>query len=428
MTSAIARNIFYLFQQNLLRLFVGLGVGIWMARYLGAELYGQFNYILSFAFVFHPILSFGLEEIVVKKIKEYPLRVNEILGSAALIRTFAAFIFSILVVFFICLQNIPFDVATLVLLYSSFLLFRPFDVIESYYYAELDLKKVTRIKNILFILVSCIKALLIIKQSTLIYFVLLSGIEVLMVGLGNLLIYSLSDRLSLSSWRTDKALMKEMFHESYPIMFNVLIFSALAKVDQLFIANLASFNDLGAYSAAAKLIDVWQFAPLILSGVFFTKIAESRGDRDEERWLMLYFSSMLWLSLLLVLGVALLGNMVIDFAYGSKFSYAKSFMLLYSVQFIFFFYSQARTKYFANLNSSSINVLVSSIALGVNCILNYFFIRWLGAIGAIYASIIAYLFAVATVCLFSHSLLKMTLLYCRSLLSPFKKGFFSYKK
>jgi len=62
------RNTSWLMGERILRMGVGLFVGIWVARYLGPEQFGLLSYAQSFVFLFTAIATLGLDGIVVREL------------------------------------------------------------------------------------------------------------------------------------------------------------------------------------------------------------------------------------------------------------------------------------------------------------------------------------------------------------------------
>ena len=69
---------------RIVRMGVGLLVGVWLARYLGPSLYGEFNYAFAFAMMFAPVAMLGLDEIGIRELIKDPSNRDEILGTAFL--------------------------------------------------------------------------------------------------------------------------------------------------------------------------------------------------------------------------------------------------------------------------------------------------------------------------------------------------------
>ncbi|MBS8271819.1 flippase, partial [Halomonas litopenaei] len=68
----IAENISWLFFDKVLRMSVGLFVGIWIARYLGPEQFGILSYAMAFSGLFGALAALGLNGVVVRDIVRDP--------------------------------------------------------------------------------------------------------------------------------------------------------------------------------------------------------------------------------------------------------------------------------------------------------------------------------------------------------------------
>ena len=71
-----------MFAEKILRMIVGLFVGVWVARYLGPANFGLFSYVQSFVGLFSVIATLGLDDIVVRELVKDNSRSNELLGTA----------------------------------------------------------------------------------------------------------------------------------------------------------------------------------------------------------------------------------------------------------------------------------------------------------------------------------------------------------
>jgi len=74
-------NTLWLFAEKILRMFVGLFVGIWVARYLGPEQRGLLSYAQSFVGLFSAIATLGLDGIVVRELVKDPSRRDELIAN-----------------------------------------------------------------------------------------------------------------------------------------------------------------------------------------------------------------------------------------------------------------------------------------------------------------------------------------------------------
>ena len=78
----IISNTSWLFMDKIIRLAVNLFVGIWLARYLGPQEFGIFNYVIAFVFIISPLSTLGLNGIVIRNIVRKPIDKSKILGTA----------------------------------------------------------------------------------------------------------------------------------------------------------------------------------------------------------------------------------------------------------------------------------------------------------------------------------------------------------
>jgi len=76
------KNTSWLLVEKLLRIFVGLFVGVWIARYLGPENFGILSYSQSFVAIFSVIATLGLDNIVVRDLLNEKKKINIILGTS----------------------------------------------------------------------------------------------------------------------------------------------------------------------------------------------------------------------------------------------------------------------------------------------------------------------------------------------------------
>ena len=64
----LLKNISWLCAEKICRVFGALVVGIWLARYLGPDDFGVFNYALAYISFFMLFVNFGFDQIVVREI------------------------------------------------------------------------------------------------------------------------------------------------------------------------------------------------------------------------------------------------------------------------------------------------------------------------------------------------------------------------
>src|SRR3954469_10282852 len=75
-------NIAWLGGESIFRLILGFFLGIWIARYLGPQVFGQYSYALALVALFGIFSRLGIDNVLVREIVRSRASRNELLGSA----------------------------------------------------------------------------------------------------------------------------------------------------------------------------------------------------------------------------------------------------------------------------------------------------------------------------------------------------------
>ena len=165
------KNTSWLFAEKILRIVVGLFVGIWIARYLGPEQYGLFSYAQSFVGLFAAFATLGLDGIVVRELVKNESKANEILGTVFYLKLLGAI--GVLLFLAIAINFTSNDRYTNILIFivASAIIFQSFNVINFYFQSKV-MSKFVVYSNILSLFASSIvKIVLLLNGAPLIAFV-----------------------------------------------------------------------------------------------------------------------------------------------------------------------------------------------------------------------------------------------------------------
>src|SRR6185503_11639362 len=91
-------NAFWLIFEKGFSLFVGLVVGITVARYLQPESFGLLNYALSFVGIFSAFSTLGTDQIIVRELAKDPARKDELLGAGFIIKVAGSVVMILLMI------------------------------------------------------------------------------------------------------------------------------------------------------------------------------------------------------------------------------------------------------------------------------------------------------------------------------------------
>ena len=129
-------NSIWLFAEQGLRIFSGLFVGVWVARYLGPEEYGIFSYSLAFTAIFAGIANLGLDGIMLRELINHPDKRITYLGTAFWLKVLGALFVLALIVIIVPFTNNDSNTNLFIFIIASGLVFQSFDVIAFYFHSK----------------------------------------------------------------------------------------------------------------------------------------------------------------------------------------------------------------------------------------------------------------------------------------------------
>src|ERR1700761_8537776 len=189
----IIGNVGWLMLDRVVRMGMGLFVGVWVARYLGPAQFGSLNFAIAFVALFGTSASLGLEMIIVREVLHSGDDTHEILGTAFALRSCGSLLSIGLAVGFLFLIRLH-DKKTLLLvsILSLTLVFQAFDTIDSLFQSQVRSKITVWAKNSAFLIFAAIRILLVHGRAPLWSFAAANTGEIALGAAGLVLGYHLS--------------------------------------------------------------------------------------------------------------------------------------------------------------------------------------------------------------------------------------------
>lgn len=396
----VAVNMSWLFADRILRMGVGLVVGVWVARYLGPEQFGLYNYAIVFVSLFSAFATLGLDSIVVRDLVRYPTCKDEILGTTFALKLIGGLFTLLLTVGIISLLR-PNETLThwLVGITAVGMIFQPFDVIDFWFQSQTQSKCTVYARTTGFVLITIVKFILIWMQAPLIAFASISSAELFIGAVGLIVAYQVNGH-RLKAWQAQLQRAKQLIKESWPLILSGLTVYIYSKIDQVMLGSMLSQqSELGFYAVAVKLSEVFDFLPLAFNICLLPKLTEIRYKdyKDYLEKFQIYFDVMLVLWLLVAIPVSLLAPFLVNYLYGE--SYVKSAHIL-----VIYIWTQfgsnlgvARSSFLLLEGKQMLALYLSATGAFLNIILNLLFIPKYGAIGAAIATLFTYVFVVVII-------------------------------
>lgn len=366
-------------------------VNILVTRYLGPERFGLLSYAMAFVSLFLAIANLGLFSIIIRDVVRYPEERHEILGTALVLKlcggiaclgmSFAA----ILMTSPVNPQTIP-----LVVIIATGMIFQAFDVFDFWFISQLQSKNTLKANLPTFIISVIVRVMLIYVEAPLIAFAWVSLAEIVMAGIGFLIVYQSTTReLLLLRFRFSWA--KTILKDCTPLIFAGLMIMLYNRIDQIMLGNMLGEKAVGLYSAAVRLAEFWYVFPgLILQSLFSTIVtSKEKGAEIYARVMQKVFDAMALFSALFVVPLFISSSWLIELIYGKAYEGAGPLLAVYVLSGIFVMIGHAREYWIATENLMRFSLYSSIVGAVINILLNLILIPRFGPIGAAYATLFA---------------------------------------
>ena len=384
-------NATWLMGEKILRMGVGLFVGVWVARYLGPEQFGLLSYAQSFVFLFTAIATLGLDGIVVRELVKDETQRDVLLGTSFGLKLIGAIL--ILPVLAVAVQLTSNDDYTnlLVFIVASATIFQSFNVIDFYYQSKVLSKYVALANTIALALSSIVKISLLLSDAPLVTFAIMTVFDVAVLAIGLIVYYKKTSHLQLFNWRFEWSMAKSLLKDSWPLILSGLAISAYMKIDQVMIKEMLNAEAVGQYAAAVRLSEAWYFIPMAIVLSLFPAIVNARKVSEAlylQRLQRLY-SLMIWLAIAIALPMTFLSDLIVIFLYGNDYAQAGSVLMIHIWATVFVFLGVAFSKFLIAENLVKKAFYRTVTGAVANVLLNYILIPTSGITGAAAATLLS---------------------------------------
>jgi polysaccharide transporter, PST family len=387
----IVGNTGWLMVDRVIRMGMGVFVGVWVARYLGPARFGSLNFAISFVALFGTLTTLGLEMIVVREIVRDASEISEILGTTLALRLAGSILAPLTAIATIRILQ-PTDAEALILvgLLSIGLIFQAFDSIDSYFQSQVKSKLTVWAKNSAFLIVAGIRVLLIHIKAPLWSFAAAQVAELALGAVGLVIVYQWTGGRILT-WRSSKRRAIELLKHSWPVILSGMAIMIYMRIDMVMLKIMQGDSAVGLYAAATRVSEVWYFIPsTIVSSVSPSIIRAKDNPPLYYGRLQRLFSFMTFISVIIGSGIALSSRWIIHFLYSSAYDAASPILAIHIWASVFVFLGVAQTPW--DFSESLLQLGFSRTLIGAisNFLLNLILIPKYSALGAAVATVVSY--------------------------------------
>ena len=391
----ILGNMGWLMVDRVVRMGMGLFVGVWVARYLGPAQFGSLNFAVAFVALFGTVATLGLEGIVVREVLHSPDDTHEILGTTLALRGGCSLLAAVVSIAMLrWIQPHDSEALVLVSILSLTLVFQAFDTIDSYFQSQVQSKISVWAKNGAFLIFAGIRVALICVKAPLWTFAAASTGEIALGAIGLLLGYRLSGG-KMSSWRSRKTRAARLLQQSWPVIFSGMAIMVYVRLDMVMLKVMKGDFAVGLYSAATRVSEVWYFIPAVIVSSVSPAIMKAKGDRKLFLSRMRRLFSLVTVTAVVIgSGVALCSRFIIHALYASSYSGAAPVLAVHVWASIFVFLGVAQSPW--DITDDLLKILLYRTIAGaiINIAINLVLIPRYGALGAAIATVVSYAAAV----------------------------------
>ncbi|MCZ0924049.1 flippase [Vibrio diabolicus] len=396
-TKKALRNTAWLFSERIITLAITFLINIFLARYLAPEQFGQYNFIVSFLALLAPFTSLGLNALVTREIVNGRSQ-YEVLCSSFLLRLIGGLVGATIAVVGILIWQSSIELVDpkWLILAAVINISSALYVIEFYFQAEVASKYIVFIRVTTLIISSAAKLVGILLKADLSFFIWVFFVELIIRGVlyvSGYIYYNkhFSEVITLKHFSWNKTYAFSLLDQSKWLVLSGFMSVVYLKIDQLMIGQMVGATELGVYSVAARLSEVWYFFPLALTTSFFPKLLKARGNRESYNFQLEQLCGvLLWMAIIIAIAVSLLGGWLVPFAFGEPYAPAAPILTIHIWAGCFIFMRALLSKWLIAEGLLKFSLFTHGIAAIVNIVLNYFLIPKFGGEGAAIATLISY--------------------------------------
>lgn len=379
---------------RVVRMAVGLVVGAIVARHLGVAAYGQIAFVTATVAFAQSLATLGLDGLVVKRFIDSPESRGDVFGTALVMRLLSGLVAWAVLLLSLYFSGVDVSVLTLVAVYGAVLMVPALDVGDLWFQAIQKSPRVVIGRNAVFLFFAGIRLVLVWLDGGVPSFIAVMALELLSAAVVAWLFLRSSGgvgQLRTASSKTARSLLTS----SWPLVFSGLLVTTYMKLDQILIAQMLDHVQLGIYSAALRLSEVWQFLSVTLVGVAAPAVAKARLDSFAlyEQRLVKLFRAVFWFGVCIAALVSALAGPMIRLAFGVDFARAGDVLAVHIWHIPVMFLGSAVGLWMINEGLTKLYLVRALIGAAVSVVINLLLLPRIGIMGSALAAIASQLVA-----------------------------------
>lgn len=416
------KNTSWLLAEKILRIVVGLFVGVWVARYLGPEQFGSFSYAQSFVGLFAIFATLGLDGIIVRELVKNENRRDELIGTAFWLKLFGAIVVLGLLALAVNFTSNSVYANVLIFIIASATIFQSFNVVDFYFQSKV-LSRYIVYANVFSLLISSIvKILLILNEAPLMAFAIVIAFDSFVLACGFVYFYFKKTDFKVRNLKFKKNVAIGLLKDSWPLILSGAVLMMQARIDQVMIKEMRGNIEVGYYSVAMKLIEAVALIPMLLKNSLYPSIqsAKNVGKKMYQGRLLNFYRLNFVAFLLVGVPIFFFSEQMVVLLFGAEYQPAGILLAFLSIRIFFTNMGVSRSVYILNENLMKFSFITMILGTIINVGLNYAWIPNYGAKGAVIATIFSFFVTIFMIDLMYVKTRKNAMLQLKSIFTFYK--------
>lgn len=385
-------NAGWLVSDRIVKLALNLFVGVLIARHLGPANFGLLSYGQVLMTLLLPVATFGMPEILVRELSRSKRDPDRIIATALVLRLAFA------VVALACIIGLAFilrhDNKLAILVIASYgLSFIPqsFDVIESRFQSLNRVKVISSIRMVNTVVFSAVRLGALLMDMSVVWFALLYSVEILVFSIVSVIVSRRQGlRVRATLWDTAEA--RSLVKDSLPLMIRLVAIGVYMRIDQVMIQHILGARDLGIYSAATRISEIWYFVPVAIVAA----AAPNLTRRYEESVvgytgeLQRLLRIMVAMSVVVAVLMTAFSSLVVPLLFGHAYAEAAPVLAIQAWAGVFVAVGVATSPWFVNTGLMRYGVYQAVAGMITSICANFILLPIYGLIGSAISLVISY--------------------------------------
>lgn len=390
-------------------------VGSYVARSLGPDQYGLLNILTAMLAPMSFAVTFGLHSTVIREVALDEAGSKNTVGAAIVIQgILGLLIYPVFVYFAAALNNNLPGATALAMVIGLPLVLKFSEISISWFEGKMQSRRVIRTQLYVFAAFSLLKLLVLGFSKRIEPFAWLLLCEAIS-NAAALLVMLRREGFLLSHIKTNLKKLISVLLAAWPQFLSGLLIMIYMKLDQVLLGRLASHSEVGLYSSATRVSELWYFMPMAICSSVLPQIIKQKamGDPAYKTNLQILLDVVAALSIVISLAGALLSNQIVMILYGTNFTEAATVLRIHIWSNLFVAVGVVSSAYHLAENRQILTLQRTLVGLMANFSLNLLLIPKFGSIGSAWACVITQFCVAFLVDVFqkeTRHLLKMKLL------------------